>query len=323
MRLSLAALLAGLLVTASACATSEGNGAEAESGEDAFTSGVPVRVQHDFEPLRFELTKTFDDVFRERGYGVTSKLTPTIRFSLTRARLSGQVTPGRTEHRRPTVLSAELATSAHYSASFDIALDVHGIGKVADLSEDDREDWEEKIIGGRPIVLAQNLLPADIPIAGPLFVHTHVDLAVACAVTEIDGHLGARTGAGFEGDIGFNIGYRRDHFPENDSRFRFTTVPPSFETHHTPFTVTTQPARAKGRCGLQPSIVVLLERSIGAKVTVEPYVEVDATLSRANGLEVEQSFGVEGYAETDVQFLGHRLLRPFEFPLFDRRIDNR
>jgi hypothetical protein len=319
MRAFSAALLAAVMVTASACAGApEGEGDDVEAGEDAFTSGVPVRVEHDFAPIELVLTKDFDDVFRERGYGVTSKLTPTVRFSLTGAKLVGQVTPGRTEHRRPTVLSADVATSAHYSASFDVALEVDGIGNVANLSEDDREDWEEKIIGGKPLVLAKDLLPADIPIAGPLFVHTHIDLAVACAVTEIDGHLGARTGAGFEGDIGFNIGYRRDHFPDNDSRFRFSTVPPNFQTQHTPFTLTTQPARVKGRCGLQPSITVLFERSIGAKVTVEPYVEIEATLSGANGLQIGQRYGVEGYAETDVQLLGHRLLRPFEFPLFSR-----
>jgi hypothetical protein len=152
-------------------------------------------------------------------------------------------------------------------------------------------------------------------------VHTHVDLAVACAVTDIDGHLGPTTGTGFEGDVGFKIGYRRDHFPENDSRFRFSIVPPNFQTHHTPLTFTSRPARVKGRCGLQPSIVVLLERSIGAKVTVEPYVDLEARLSRTSGVEFDQVFGVQGYGETQVELFGHQLLRPYEFPLFDRRFN--
>jgi hypothetical protein len=321
MRACLAAVLAGLVVTASACASSSAD-ENTEAGEDEFRSGVPIRVQHDFQPINLELSKEFRDAFSERGYGVTSKLTPTVKFSLTRATISGQVTPGRSEHRRPTILSAELATSAHYSASFELALDVDGMGNVANLSQHDREDWEEKMIGGKPIVLASNLVPMDIPIGGPLFVHTHVDVAVGCAVTEISGHIGAKTGAGFEGDVGFKIGYRRDHFPENDSRFKFTAVPPNFQTHHTPLTFTTQPARVKGRCSLMPSITVLLERSIGAKIFVEPYVDLDATLNRSNGFDVSRVYGVEGHAETDVQLFGHRVLRPFEFKLFDRRLSS-
>jgi hypothetical protein len=323
MRAGLALLFVGLATAATACAASSADDG-AESGEDAFTSGVPVRVQHDFPPLDLELTKEVRDAFNERGYGVTSKLTPAIRFSLTRATLSGQVTPGRSEHGRPTILSAELAASAHYSASFEIALDVDGIGNVASLSGHDREDWEEKYLGGKPIVLAKNLLPMDIPVGGPLFVHTHIDVAVGCALNEINGHMGAKTGAGFEGDFGFSIGYRRDHFPENDQRFRFATVPPNFETHLTPLTFASSPTNVKGRCALQPSLVVLLERTIGAKLFVEPYVDLEATYSRDDGaLDVGKFYGVQGHAETAVEAFGHTVLRPFEFPLFDRRFDGR
>ena len=315
-----AAVLVAVAVAASACAA-DAEDDHAESGDDAFTSGVPVHVRRELAPLNLDLSKEFRDAFDERGYGLTTTVTPRVRFALTQATIAGQVTPGRSEQRRPTILSADLSASAHYAASFEVALDASGIGSIAALSQHDREDWEERLVGGKPMVIAKDILPLDIPVAGPLFVHTHFDLAVACAVTDIDGHLHATTGAGLDGDLSFAIGYRRDHFPENDSRFRFSAGAPNFRTRHTPLSFVTSPARVKGRCSLQPSLVVLFERTIGAKLFVEPYVELEATYSSANGLDFGKVYGVEGHVETAVELFGHQLLRPKEFPLFDKRFE--
>ena len=40
--------------------------------------------------------------------------------------------------------------------------------------------------------------PDDAPAVKSICVHTHIDVAVGCAITEINGHVGAKTGAGFE-----------------------------------------------------------------------------------------------------------------------------
>jgi hypothetical protein len=56
----LAAIAAVLTITigASACAASSSDDS-VESGEDAFTSGVPVRISHEFAPLNLELSKDY------------------------------------------------------------------------------------------------------------------------------------------------------------------------------------------------------------------------------------------------------------------------
>src|SRR5262249_51092493 len=130
-----------------------------------------------------------------------------------------------------------------------------------------------------PMPLVKNVMPTNIPIAGPLFLHTHFDLSVACSL-DVEGQMHATTGVGITGDVELSAKYKKAGFEKADgkkSKVAFDAKTPNFELAPRPYLeVTGKQQQLKGRCSLQPTAVLLLEHSVGAKLAVEPYVELDA-----------------------------------------------
>jgi hypothetical protein len=164
-------------------------------------------------------------------------------------------------------------------------------------------------------------MPTNIPIAGPLFLHAHFDLTAACQMG-VEGTMHATTGVGISGDVRLAAKYKKDGFEKPDgkkSKFAFEAKTPNFELAPRPYLrVEGRQQALKGRCSLQPTAVLLMEKMVGAKLSVEPYVEVDARRPNARAKwQVDAQAGVSVNAATDVQFLGRQIGKPKEFTLFE------
>jgi len=74
----------------------------------------------------------------------------------------------------------------------------------------------------------------------------------------------------------------------------------------------------KGKCSLQPTAVLLLEHSVGAKLMVEPWVELDASRpSSSTPWKLDAQAGVSVHAATDIELFGRQMRKPKEFTLFE------
>jgi hypothetical protein len=167
----------------------------------------------------------------------------------------------------------------------------------------------------------KNVMPTNIPIAGPLFLHAHFDLGASCAV-EAEGTMHATTGVGIAGDVRLAAKYKKDGFDKANgkkSKFAFEAKAPGFELAPRPYLkVEGKQQRVKGRCSLQPTAVLLLEHSVGAKMAVEPYVELSAEKASARDKwKLDAQAGVSVNAATDVEFFGRHIGKPKEFTLIE------
>ena len=90
----------------------------------------------------------------------------------------------------------------------------------------------------------------------------------------------AKAGVGVKGDVKIGAKYKKAGFPAENgkkSKFAFEAGAPNFEWAPKPFlNVTGGKQRLKGRCELQPTAVLLFEHAIGAKLSVEPFIEIEA-----------------------------------------------
>ena len=97
---------------------------------------------------------------------------------------------------------------------------------------------------------------------------------------QVEGQMHATTGVGISGDVRLAAKYKKAGFDTPDGKkpkFQFESKAPSFELAPRPYLkVEGKQQRLKGRCSLQPTAVLLLEHSVGAKLSVEPYVELEA-----------------------------------------------
>jgi hypothetical protein len=167
----------------------------------------------------------------------------------------------------------------------------------------------------------KNVMPTNIPIAGPLFLHAHFDLSAACDM-QVEGQVHATTGVGIRGDVRLAARYKKAGFEGADgktSKFKFEAGTPNFELAPKPYlTVEGKQQRLKGRCSLQPTAVLLLEHSIGAKLSVEPFVELEAKrVSSRDKWQLDAQAGVSVHAATDIEIFGRQVRKPKEFTLFE------
>jgi hypothetical protein len=291
---------------------------EPEQTEDALNKTIPIDKPL---PVGFDkdFERTFSHTFRQRVGAVEATVRAKIHFDVTGAKLQGSVVVGE-RHHRPTILTANLNAHAQYSASVEVDLEVRGRTEVL---RHDPEDLEESPLGGASMDVLKNFLPLNIPLSGPLFLHTHFDVGLACAIEEIEGHARISAGSGVEGGVDLKLRYDREHFrsegPEAPTRFHFDTSAPGFTIKRTPTRFSGVAGHMKASCALQPTLVVLMEHAVGAKLIVAPYVELGAKRDPQTGWSFSTGAGVEGYAQTDVELFGHALLKPKEFPLFDRK----
>jgi hypothetical protein len=142
---------------------------------------------------------------------------------------------------------------------------------------------------------------------------------------EVEGQMHATTGVGIAGDVRLAAKYKKAGFENPDkpdakkSKFAFEAKTPNFELSPKPYLkVEGRQQSVKGKCSLQPTAVLLLEHSVGAKLTVEPYVALEAKrASSKSKWQFDAQAGVSVNAATDIEVFGRQLGKPKEFTLFD------
>lgn len=291
-----------------------------DAGDDAPDGAKTVTVEYKFDRdvVNKDFDKTFDDGFQKKGIDVKQNIAAHSHFDVKDAKITGTVTYLKKGMGHYSIISADLVAEAHYDADVKVDLDVQVKGDTKNAKDG---DWDNTIIGGKPVPIVKNMMPTNIPIAGPLFLHAHFDLSAACDM-QVEGSLHATTGVGIAGDVRLAAHYKKDgiQMPDGKSqKFQFESKAPNFELAPKPFlNVTGGKQRVKGRCSLQPTAVLLLENMVGAKMSVEPYVDMDAKRnSPKDKWQLDVSAGVSVTASTEMQFFGRQLRKPKEYTLYE------
>jgi hypothetical protein len=295
--------------------------ARVESPEDAPDEAKTIQVEYKFDRdvVNKDFEKTFTDGFDKKGIKVDESLTARAHFDVKDAKITGTVTYLKKGMGHYSILEANLVAEGHYDADVQVDMDVKVKGDTKKAKEG---DWDATYLGGKPVPLVKNIMPTNIPIAGPLFLHAHFDLSAACDM-QVEGQMHATTGVGIAGDVRLAARYKKEGFESEDggkkSKFKFEAKAPNFELAPKPFLkVEGKNQRVKGRCSLQPTAVLLLENMVGAKLTVEPYVELEAKRATAKDRwQLDAQAGISVNAATDIQFFGRQLRKPKEFTLFE------
>jgi hypothetical protein len=286
--------------------------------EGAPDEAKTVRVEYALrnDAIDRDFTKSFKDGFSKKGLKVDEKIDARAHFDVKDAKIVGTVTYVKKGMGHYSILSAELEAIGHYDADVQLDVDVQAKGDTTKANEG---DWAGTSVGGKPFELAKNIMPTNIPVAGPLFLHVHFDLTAACAL-EVEGQMHATAGVGVRGDVHLSAKYKKDGFVREDgkkSRFQFDHSAPNFELAPRPYlTVTGKQQRLHGKCSLQPTAVLLLEHSVGAKLSVEPFLELDAQrASNRAPWKLDAQAGVSVHAATDLEVFGRQIGKPLEFEL--------
>jgi hypothetical protein len=324
-------LVAALAVSTAACGAHGGAGApQAPMGhltvtktagpEDAPEEAKTVTVEYTFDRdvVNKDFDKTFNDGFEKKGLKVDEQLTAHAHFDVKDAKITGTVTYVKKGMGHYSILEADLVATGHYDADVQVDMDVQVKGDTRNAKDG---DWDKTLIGGKPVALVKNVMPTNIPIAGPLFLHAHFDLSAACDM-QVEGQLHATTGVGISGDVRLAAKYKKAGFEGPDgkkSKFQFESKAPNFELSPRPYLkVEGKQQRIKGRCSLQPTAVLLLEHSVGAKLSVEPYVELEAKrASSRDKWTLDAQAGVSVSAATDIEIFGRQVRKAKEYALFD------
>lgn len=268
----------------------------APAGDETKT--VTVDYTFDRESATKDFDKTFDDGFEKKGLKVDESLTAHAHFDVKDAKITGTVTYVKKATGEYTILEADLVASGHYDADVQVVLDVHSKG---DAKKASAAEWEKTLLAGRPVPLVKNLMPAHIPIAGPLALDAHFDLSASCEMP-VQGPLHATTGVGIAGDVRVTAKYKRDA----DKPLQIEAKAPSFELAPKPYLkVEGKQLVVKGHCSLKPTAVLDLDSSIRAKFSVEPYVDATGKRASAKGQwALDAQAGVAMSAATDVEIFG-------------------
>ena len=293
-----------------------------ESPEDAPEEAKTVVVEYAFgkDIVNKDFDKTFTDGFEKKGVKIDETLTAHAHFDVKDAKITGTVTYVKKGMGHYSILEADLVATGHYDADVQVDLDVQVKGDTKHAKEG---DWDKMLMGGKPVPLIKNVMPTNIPIAGPLFLHAHFDLSAACDM-ELEGQMHATAGVGIAGDVRLAAKYKKAGFepatPDaKRPKFQFEAKAPAFELAPKPYLeVKSGKQRVKGRCSLQPTAVLLLEHSIGAKLSVEPFVSLEAKRGSAREKwTLDAQAGVSVHAATDIEIFGRQVRKPKEFQLFE------
>ena len=284
------------------------------SPEEAKTVRVEYALRND--AIDRDFTKSFKDGFSKKGLKVDETIDARAHFDVKDAKIVGTVTYVKKGMGHYSILSAELEAVGHYDADVQVDVDVQAKGDTTKANE---ADWAATSTGGKPFSLAKNIMPTNIPVAGPLFLHVHFDLTAACAM-EVEGQMHATAGMGVRGDVHLSAKYKKDGFVREDgkkSKFIFEHSAPNFELAPKPYlTVTGKQQRLHGKCSLQPTAVLLIEHSVGAKLSVEPFLELDAQRASSRApWKLGAQAGVSVHAATDIEVFGRQMAKPLEFEL--------
>jgi hypothetical protein len=293
-----------------------------EGPDDAPEEAKTVQVSYTFDRdiVNKDFEKSFRDGFDHKGVRVDENIAAKAHFDVRNAKITGTVTYVK-KRIGYSILEADLVAEGHYDADVQLDFDANVQGDPTKASE---KDWDGTALGGKPFQLVKNVMPTNIPIAGPLFLHAHFDLSAACEVG-VEGQMHATTGVGIRGDVHLAAKYKKGGFENPDKpqekkrKFKFEATTPNFELAPRPYLkVEGKQQAVKGRCSLQPTAVLLLEHSVGAKLTVEPYLELAAKRPSTHApWKLDAQAGVSVNAATDVEFLGRQLRKPKEYTLFE------
>jgi len=304
------------LAAASMSGTARGSGAAADE-----TKTVTIDYTFDREGVTRDFDKTFDDGFEKKGLKVDQTLTAHAHFDVKDAKITGTVTYVKKSTGEYEILEADLVTSGHYDADVQVELDVRAKG---DARKATGVEWEKALLGGRPVPLARNVMPANIPIAGPLSLHAHFDLGASCEM-QVEGPMHATTGVGISGDVRLGAKYKRDGAEGPDGKkpsLRFEAKAPSFELTPKPYLkVDGKQQHMKGHCSLKPTAVLDIDPSFGAKLSVEPWVDVDAKRATARDKwTLDAQAGVSLSAASDVALLDRKERKQNEYALLEAKL---
>jgi hypothetical protein len=285
------------------------------------TKTVTIDYAFDRDAVARDFDKTFDDGFEKKGLRVEQTLTAHAHFDVKDAKITGTVTYARKRSGEYVVLEADLVTSGHYDADVQVDLDVRAKG---DARKATGAEWEKALLGGRPVSLARDVMPANIPIAGPLSLHAHFDLTASCEM-QVEGPMHATTGVGVSGDVRLGARYTRESDGGSEGKrptLQLEAKAPGLELAPKPYLkVDGKQQHMKGHCSLRPTAVLDIDPSFGAKLSVEPYVDVDAT--RASARErwaLDAQAGVSISAASDVALLDGKARKQNEYALLDAKL---
>lgn len=300
-----------------------------QAPEDAPDGAKTVRVSYVFDRdlVNKEFKKTFRDNFEKKGIKVDEQLDARAHFEVSGAKITGTVTYVKKGLGRYSIIDADLVAEAHYDADVQLDLDVKVKGDTKRLNE---KDLSETALGGKPYPLVKNMMPANIPIAGPLFLHAHFDLNAACEIG-VEGQMHATAGVGIKGDVHLAARYKKAGFeatPAADgeaqgdgkkSKFKFEAKAPNFELSPKPYlTVQGKQQQIKGWCSLQPTAVLLVENMVGASIVVEPWLEIEAKrASSRQPFQLGAEVGVTVSAAPELRILGRKIGKKKEFELME------
>ena len=293
--------------------------APTDSAEQTKTISIDYAFDRDTATRDFD--KTFDDGFEKRGLKVDQSLTAHAHFDVQDAKITGTVTYVKKATGEYEIVAADLVTSGHYDAYVQVDLDVRAKG---DARKATSAEWEKALLGGRPVPLARNVMAANIPIVGPLSLHAHFDLSAACEM-QVEGPMHATTGVGISGDVRLGAKYRRegaDGLRGKMPTLQFEAKAPSFELTPKPYLkVDGKQQHMRGHCSLKPTAVLDIDPSFGARIAVEPYVDVDAKRATARDRWVlDAQAGVSMSAASDIALLDRRERKQNEYALLDAKL---
>jgi hypothetical protein len=290
-----------------------------QNPEDAPEEAKTIQVEYAFNKdlVNKDFEKTFKDGFDKSGVKVDETVVARSHFDVKDAKITGTVTYVKKGFGHYSIIEADLVASGHYDADVQIDVDVQAKGDT----KKSKDAFGNTILGGKPIPLVKNVMPTNIPIAGPLFLHAHFDLSAACEMG-VEGAMHATTGVGISGDVRLAARYKKAGFEKADGKkqkFKFEAKTPNFELAPKPYLrVEGKQQALKGKCSLQPTAVLLMEKTIGAKLSVEPYVEVEAKRPSTKAKwQVDAQAGVSVNAATDIEIFGRQIGKPKEFTLFE------
>ncbi len=315
-----------------------------DSPDDAPDGAKTVQVAYVFDKdiANKDFQKTFKDGFDKKGVKVDEQLDAKAHFEVTGAKITGTVTYVKKGMGRYSIIDADLVAEARYAADVQLDLDVKVKG---DTKKMDANDWGGTALGGKPYPLVKNMMPVNIPIAGPLFLHAHFDLNAMCEIG-VEGQMHATTGVGIKGDVRLSAKYKKAGFdasPEEQAaiasgkddddkkddgkddtakkkrKFKFEAKAPNFELAPKPYLkVDGKQQNIKGSCSLQPTAVLLVENMVGASLIVEPWIELEAKrASSRQPWQLGAEAGVTVSAAPEVRVFGRKIGKKKEFELME------
>jgi hypothetical protein len=142
---------------------------------------------------------------------------------------------------------------------------------------------------------------------------------------QVEGPMHATTGVGISGDVRLGAKYKRESEGGSEGKkpsLQLEAKAPGLELAPKPYLkVDGKQQHMKGHCSLKPTAVLDIDPSFGAKISVEPYVDVDAKRASARDKwALDAQAGVSMSAASDVALLDRKERKQNEYALLDAKL---